>query len=98
MKQIITFLALATLIQTSISAQKGYWQQHVKYNMEIDMDAKSHQFKGEQELVYTNNSPDKLEYLWIQLDQNVRAEDSDSKLISVDKMENFRCHIAQLLE
>ncbi|MTE27160.1 M1 family metallopeptidase [Winogradskyella ouciana] len=34
-----------------------YWQQHVDYQMEIDMDVNTFQYKGKQKLVYTNNSP-----------------------------------------
>ena len=43
------------------STQKsGYWQQHVDYKMGIDMDVNTYQYKGKQQLVYTNNSPDVL--------------------------------------
>ncbi|MFD1161362.1 M1 family metallopeptidase [Hwangdonia seohaensis] len=38
----------------------GYWQQHVDYKMHIDMDVNTYQYKGKQELIYTNNSPDVL--------------------------------------
>ena len=41
-------------------SQKGYWQQHVDYTMNIDMDVNTNRFTGEQELVYKNNSPDTL--------------------------------------
>ena len=37
-----------------------YWQQKVDYTMEIDMDVEKHQYKGIQELTYSNNSPDTL--------------------------------------
>ncbi|WP_203256586.1 M1 family metallopeptidase [Hyunsoonleella ulvae] len=39
------------------SSTSNYWQQHVDYKMEIDMDVDTYQYKGKQELVYTNNSP-----------------------------------------
>ncbi|PCI32617.1 MAG: peptidase M1 [Flavobacteriaceae bacterium] len=38
----------------------GYWQQHVNYKMEVDVDVKKHQYTGTQQLKYTNNSPDAL--------------------------------------
>ncbi|NDA98540.1 MAG: M1 family peptidase, partial [Flavobacteriia bacterium] len=41
-------------------------------------------------ITYTNNSPDRLDYLWLQLDQNIYAENSDSKVIEIEKMENFK--------
>lgn len=68
----------------------AYYQQKADYEIEVRLDDKEQRIYGEEEITYTNNSPDQLEYLWIQLDQNVRAQDSDSKLITVEKMEDFR--------
>ena len=52
----------------SNSAQNsGYWQQHVDYKMDIDMDVNSFQYNGKQELVYTNNSPDVLTKVYYHL-------------------------------
>ena len=53
----------------SLSAQNNtsYWQQHVDYTMEIDMDVENYQYKGTQELVYTNNSPDTLQKVFYHL-------------------------------
>ncbi|WP_445733047.1 M1 family metallopeptidase [Mariniflexile sp.] len=45
----------------------GYWQQHVDYKMNIDMDVKTYQYKGKQTLVYTNNSPDILNRVYYHL-------------------------------
>ncbi len=45
----------------------GYWQQHVDYKMEIDMDVASNRYTGKQELVYTNNSPDVLNKVFYHL-------------------------------
>ncbi|WJJ97025.1 M1 family metallopeptidase [Algibacter luteus] len=45
----------------------AYWQQHVDYNMEIDMDVNTYQYKGKQKLVYTNNSPDVLNKVFYHL-------------------------------
>ncbi|WP_412559578.1 M1 family metallopeptidase [Winogradskyella sp. MIT101101] len=44
-----------------------YWQQHVDYQMEIDMDVNTFQYKGKQKLVYTNNSPDVLSRVYYHL-------------------------------
>ncbi len=48
-------------------SNSGYWQQHADYTMDIDMDVKSHQYKGVQKLVYTNNSPDVLDNVYYHL-------------------------------
>jgi hypothetical protein len=45
----------------------GYWQQHVSYTMEIDMDVDTYQYEGKQKLVYTNNSPDILTRVYYHL-------------------------------
>ncbi len=57
-----------------------YYQQQADYKMDITLDDKNARIYGEETITYTNNSPDKLEFLWVQLDQNVRAKDSKSPL------------------
>ena len=44
-----------------------YWQQHVDYKMSIDMNTTTYQYKGDQTLVYTNNSPDVLNRVYYHL-------------------------------
>lgn len=59
-----------TLEQSAVvqsSSKPGYWQQHVDYKMEIDMDVNTYQYKGKQNLVYTNNSPDVLNKVYYHL-------------------------------
>jgi len=57
---ILTFLGVNALAQ-------GYWQQHVAYSMDIDMNVETNQFIGKQELIYTNNSPDTLHKVYYHL-------------------------------
>ncbi len=52
---------------TSSPLKTTYWQQHVDYKMEIDMDVETYKYKGNQELVYTNNSPDVLNKVFYHL-------------------------------
>jgi hypothetical protein len=47
--------------------QSSYWQQHVDYTMEVDMDVDSFQYTGTQKLVYTNNSPEELNRVYFHL-------------------------------
>ena len=56
----------------------AYYQQQADYVIEIELDDKNKRIYGEETITYTNNSPDNLEYLWVQLDQNVRKKDSPS--------------------
>ncbi|QTE24321.1 M1 family metallopeptidase [Polaribacter cellanae] len=44
-----------------------YWQQHIDYKMDVDMDVNNHQYKGIQKAVYTNNSPDELDKVYYHL-------------------------------
>ncbi|MFI2741589.1 M1 family metallopeptidase [Zhouia sp. PK063] len=44
-----------------------YWQQHVDYHMNVDMNVKNYQYTGTQKLVYTNNSPDSLKQVFYHL-------------------------------
>jgi hypothetical protein len=50
----------ATEIANYQSGKSTYWQQHVDYKMDIDMDVHNYNYTGKQQLVYTNNSPDTL--------------------------------------
>ncbi|MCH3881452.1 MULTISPECIES: M1 family metallopeptidase [Tenacibaculum] len=54
----------------------SYWQQHVAYKMDIDMNVNNYQYKGKQELVYTNNSPDALNKVYYHLYFNAFQPDS----------------------
>jgi len=53
-----------------LNAQQGYWQQSADYVMDIDFDTEKHQFKGEQEISYTNNSEDTLTKVFYHLYYN----------------------------
>jgi hypothetical protein len=68
----------------------NYYQQKADYKIDLVLDDEKQILRGEEVITYTNNSPDKLEYLWLQLDQNIYDQNSDSKLIEVEKMEDFK--------
>ena len=57
------FLFAATMMAQSADR----WQQRAEYVMDIDFDIKTHQFKGKQKIVYTNNSPDVLNKVFYHL-------------------------------
>ena len=56
-----------------------YYQQKADYKMDIVLDDEKQRIYGEETITYYNNSPDALEYLWVQLDQNIRAPDAKTK-------------------
>ena len=59
-----------------------YYQQQADYKMDLRLDDEKARLYGFETITYHNNSPDELKYLWVQLDQNMRAKDSKTPLIS----------------
>ena len=63
-----------------------YWQQEADYKIDLELNDNNQRIDGEETITYHNNSPDVLRYLWVQLDQNVRALDSDSHMIKTNEL------------
>ena len=57
-----------------------YWQQRADYKIKIKLDETSRSVSGTETIKYTNNSPLTLNYIWIQLDQNIFKQDSINNL------------------
>jgi hypothetical protein len=53
-----------------------YWQQRADYTIRASLDTVTHTIAGSETIRYTNNSPDTLGYVWLQLDQNIYKADS----------------------
>jgi hypothetical protein len=51
----------------------AYWQQKADYRIRASIDPETHVLTGSERITYHNNSPDRLGFLWLQLDQNVRS-------------------------
>lgn len=64
---LLSLLSMGSLWAQKNNPDPGYWQQHVDYKMEVNMDVKNFQYKGKQTLVYTNNSPDTLRKVFYHL-------------------------------
>ena len=58
----------------------GYWQQRVDYTIDVVLDDARQRLRGSERITYYNRSPDTLRYLWVQLDANIYAPDSDAAL------------------
>ena len=59
-----------------------YWQQKIDYTIKASLDTVKHEITGTERVTYHNNSPNALDYLWFQLDQNVEKPDSRAALSS----------------
>ncbi|MFD2599096.1 M1 family metallopeptidase [Sphingobacterium corticis] len=57
----------------SASGRPGhqYWQNAASYDLKVRLDEQSKRVTGSVTITYTNNSPDELSYIWLQLDQNL---------------------------
>ncbi|WP_343669912.1 M1 family metallopeptidase [Chitinophaga sp.] len=60
-----------------------YWQNKADYAINATLDTGAHRVTGSVAITYTNNSPDKLPFLWLQLDQNIFREDSRGSATAV---------------
>ena len=59
----------------------GYWQNQADYNIAVTLDPSQNKVFGSETIAYTNNSPDDLEFLWLQLDQNLFEDSSRGNAI-----------------
>ncbi|MBN1339127.1 MAG: M1 family metallopeptidase [Bacteroidales bacterium] len=73
-----------------------YFQQQVDYVMNIVLDEQEQTISGTEAITYHNNSPETLSYLWIQLDQNIREQNSFGSKIAASSMNN-REHISKIM-
>jgi len=81
-KQLYEEFSTPNMYRTGSGAPgSAYYQQQADYKMDVVLDDENARLYGDETITYTNNSPDELRYLWIQLDQNRRAKDSKTPLI-----------------
>ncbi|WKD86392.1 Aminopeptidase N [Polaribacter huanghezhanensis] len=86
-KQLKDVLATPTSQRTASGAPgKKYTQQKVDYAMNIYLDDDKETITGSETITYHNNSEDELPYLWLQLDQNMRAADSKTPDIQPNRI------------
>lgn len=67
----------------SAGGQPGpsYWQNRADYKLSVRLNDQTNEISGTEIITYTNNSPDKLGFIWMQLDQNLFKSDSRGNAI-----------------
>ncbi len=81
-KQMYEEFATPNMFRTASGAPgPNYYQQQADYVMDVELDDKNKKLTGFETITYSNNSPDVLEFLWVQLDQNYKTKDSKTPLI-----------------
>jgi len=63
-----------------------YWQQRADYNIKCELDEKNLLLTGSETVSYTNNSPDPLTYIWLQLDENEHSTDKNANYQDATRM------------
>ena len=73
-EQLGTILPSPNVYRTASGAPgQGYWQNRADYQINAYLDEDKRNLKGSETVTYYNNSPDDLEYLWLQLDENQQS-------------------------
>ena len=85
MKKTLSLFFLLTSFGTLSAQSSGYWQQQADYKMNVTMDVKNFQYKGNQELIYTNNSSDTLKRVFYHLYPNAfqPGSEMDARIQSI---------------
>ncbi|WP_445722781.1 M1 family metallopeptidase [Flavobacterium sp.] len=87
-RQMYDLMATPNMFRTASGAPgPAYYQQKADYKMNLELDDKNQKLYGSETITYYNNSPEPLEYLWVQLDQNMRATDSKTPLVDNQRMD-----------
>ena len=85
--QMYDLLATPNMFRTASGAPgPAYYQQQADYKIDIELDDKNSKLTGSEVITYSNNSPDSLEYLWIQLDQNQAKANTQTPLAESEKI------------
>ena len=87
-RQMYDLLATPNMYRTASGAPgPEYYQQQADYKIDVELDDKNAKLFGKETITYTNNAKESLDYLWIQLDQNIAAKTSKSPLVENVKVD-----------
>ncbi len=85
--QMYDLLATPNMFRTASGAPgPAYYQQQADYKIDVELDDKNSKLTGSETITYFNNSPDTLEYLWVQLDQNQAKKNTQTTLAESEKI------------
>ena len=80
--QMYAEMATPNMFRTASGAPgPAYYQQRADYKINLELDDKLSRMYGSETVTYYNNAPESLDYLWIQLDQNIAKRDAQTPLI-----------------
>lgn len=86
-EQLGTILPTPNIYRTASGAPgQGYWQNRADYDITAYLDEDKRKLKGSETVTYYNNSPDQLDYLWLQLDENEHSSINNSGYSASSKL------------
>ncbi len=98
-KQLKEEMATPNVYRTAGGAPgHAYYQNEADYVMNLTLNDQQQKITGRETIIYHNNSQDKLEYLWLQLDQNKRAQSSDSYKIQTGGIKSLNTRSIKNME
>ena len=98
-KQLKEEMATPNVYRTASGAPgHAYYQNEADYVMNLTLNDQQQKITGTETIIYYNNSQDKLEYLWLQLDQNKRAQSSDSYKIQTGGIKSLNTRSIKNME
>lgn len=96
-EQLGTILPTPNVYRTASGAPGNqYWQQRADYNITAYLDEDRKNLKGSETITYHNNSPDDLDYLWLQLDENQHSSINNAGYAMASKIPNTHVTTDQL--
>ena len=85
--QMYAEMATPNMFRTASGAPgPAYYQQRADYKINLELEDKASKMYGSETVTYYNNAPESLDYLWVQLDQNIARRDSQTPLIDSQTM------------
>lgn len=92
----LSSLLITILLSTQLQAQQNYWQQQVRYNIKASLNDVEKSITASETIVYRNNSPESLRFIWFHLWANAYKNESTALIQQIKndkdrskKMENY---------
>jgi len=83
---------------TAVAPAAPYFQQDVKYSIDVTLDDRRHQLRGREELAYTNNSPEPLTFIWFHLWPNAYRDNHTAFAAEQRRHNNLKFEFAKQAE
>lgn len=91
MKHLLILFVLAAGLQAT--AQTNYWQQYLKYNIDVRLDDKDKSVTGAETIVYKNNSPDALSFIWFHIFPNAYKDDNTALFKQLKREDDLKAQM-----